>query len=311
MTIALDYRGPLTGEGGVSTLVDPATGRKLTTLPSASQAETDRAIEAAHTAFPAWKAVSPGDRARLLRQFAAVVEEHLDELAALEVAELRAHHRQRPLGGRQRPGRAELLLGRTRTTLRPADPGGRRHRHHLPRTARGGRHHRAVELPDAHCGLGFRPGARRRQHGGTQTRRGHPADRPAARPNWPGGRAARGRLHGIPGKGRSSAIASSPIQWSARSCFTGSTEVGKDIMARLRRPGKAGDAGTWRQEREHHLRRRRPRNGSGRSAGRRFRQRRPGLLRPIANPGATRRVRPLPRAARAGREGFRGGDPRG
>ena len=79
------YRGALTGEGGVSTLVDPATGRTLTTLPSASLAETDRAIEAAQAAFPAWKAVSPGDRARLLRRFAAVVEEHIGELAALEV----------------------------------------------------------------------------------------------------------------------------------------------------------------------------------------------------------------------------------
>jgi acyl-CoA reductase-like NAD-dependent aldehyde dehydrogenase len=85
MTAVLEYHGALSGEGGTSTLVDPATGRALTTLPSASLAETDRAIEAAHAAFPAWKAVSPGDRARLLRRFAAVVEEHIGELAALEV----------------------------------------------------------------------------------------------------------------------------------------------------------------------------------------------------------------------------------
>ena len=57
----------------------------MTQLPRASLAETDRAIEAAHAAFPAWKAVAPGDRARLLRRFAAVVEEHIDELARLEV----------------------------------------------------------------------------------------------------------------------------------------------------------------------------------------------------------------------------------
>ncbi len=79
------YRGELSGEGGASTLVDPTTGRTLTTLPSASLAETDQAIEAAQAAFPAWKAVSPGDRARLLRRFAAVVEEHIGELADLEV----------------------------------------------------------------------------------------------------------------------------------------------------------------------------------------------------------------------------------
>ena len=86
MTADLEYRGALSGEGGVSTLIDPATGRQLTTLPSASPAETDRAIEAANAAFPAWKAVSPGDRARLLRRFASVVEEHIGELAALEVS---------------------------------------------------------------------------------------------------------------------------------------------------------------------------------------------------------------------------------
>jgi len=48
-------------------------------------AETDAAIERAHKAFPAWKAVAPGDRARLLRRFAALVDEHIDELADLEV----------------------------------------------------------------------------------------------------------------------------------------------------------------------------------------------------------------------------------
>ena len=79
------YTGPLSGDGGSTTLIDPATGRSLLELPSASLAETDRAIAAAHAAFPSWRAVSPGERARLLRRFAAVVEEHLDELADLEV----------------------------------------------------------------------------------------------------------------------------------------------------------------------------------------------------------------------------------
>jgi acyl-CoA reductase-like NAD-dependent aldehyde dehydrogenase len=57
----------------------------LTSVPSLGVAETDAAIERAARAFPGWRAVAPGDRARLLRRFAVVVDEHLDELADLEV----------------------------------------------------------------------------------------------------------------------------------------------------------------------------------------------------------------------------------
>ena len=51
----------------------------------ASVEETDALIERAHEAFPAWRDVSPGERAPLLRRFAAVVDEHVEELAELEV----------------------------------------------------------------------------------------------------------------------------------------------------------------------------------------------------------------------------------
>jgi betaine-aldehyde dehydrogenase len=68
-----------------TTLVNPATGREIREVPSATEAETDAAIEAAHEAFPAWRDVAPGERARLLRAFAAVVDAHNEELARLEV----------------------------------------------------------------------------------------------------------------------------------------------------------------------------------------------------------------------------------
>ena len=83
--MTLTYTGSLSGEGGTTTLIDPATARELTTLPRASLVETDAAIEQANQAFPAWRAVAPGDRARLLRRFAAVVDDRLSELADLEV----------------------------------------------------------------------------------------------------------------------------------------------------------------------------------------------------------------------------------
>jgi len=64
---------------------NPATGAVLTHVPSASLEEVDAAIGRAATAFPAWRAVAPGDRARLLRRFADLVDAHAEELALLEV----------------------------------------------------------------------------------------------------------------------------------------------------------------------------------------------------------------------------------
>ena len=66
-------------------VVNPATEEFLAHVEPTDLAGTDAAIEAAARAFPAWRAVAPGERARLLRAFASVVEERIDELAAIEV----------------------------------------------------------------------------------------------------------------------------------------------------------------------------------------------------------------------------------
>jgi len=67
------------------TVINPATARPVTDVQLATLADTDAAIAEAQEAFTAWRAVAPGERARLLRRFAAVVDEHVDELAELEV----------------------------------------------------------------------------------------------------------------------------------------------------------------------------------------------------------------------------------
>jgi betaine-aldehyde dehydrogenase len=67
------------------TVVNPTTGEPVTEVTLASVEETDALIERAHEAFPAWRDVAPGERARLLRSFASIVDQHLDELADLEV----------------------------------------------------------------------------------------------------------------------------------------------------------------------------------------------------------------------------------
>src|SRR5215467_5925572 len=68
-----------------TTLINPATGREIREVPSATEADTDAAIARAHDAFPAWRDVAPGERARRLRAFAAIVDAHNEELARLEV----------------------------------------------------------------------------------------------------------------------------------------------------------------------------------------------------------------------------------
>jgi len=70
----------------VTVVRNPATGEEITSGPSLSEPEVDAAIARASVAFESWRHVAPGDRARLLRRFAASVDAHGEELAGLEVA---------------------------------------------------------------------------------------------------------------------------------------------------------------------------------------------------------------------------------
>ncbi|MGQ0840559.1 aldehyde dehydrogenase family protein [Actinokineospora sp.] len=65
---------------------NPATEEVVRTVELASVDETDAAIARAHAALPGWRAVAPADRARLLRRFADAVDADLENLARLEVA---------------------------------------------------------------------------------------------------------------------------------------------------------------------------------------------------------------------------------
>src|SRR5438067_1193683 len=67
-------------------VINPATEEVVAHVEPTAPAEVDRLIDRAATAFPAWRAVAPGDRARLLRRFASIVDSHVEELASLEVA---------------------------------------------------------------------------------------------------------------------------------------------------------------------------------------------------------------------------------
>jgi acyl-CoA reductase-like NAD-dependent aldehyde dehydrogenase len=67
-------------------VVNPATEVVVAEVPLADVEQTDAAIAAAEAAGPAWRAVSPADRGRLLRRFSEQVDAHSEELAQLEVA---------------------------------------------------------------------------------------------------------------------------------------------------------------------------------------------------------------------------------
>ena len=69
-----------------SAVINPVTAQQIAEVSSATLEETDDAIARAQEAFGPWRDVAPGERARLLRAFAAKVDLHLEELAQIEVA---------------------------------------------------------------------------------------------------------------------------------------------------------------------------------------------------------------------------------
>ncbi|AJF64279.1 aldehyde dehydrogenase [Streptomyces vietnamensis] len=68
-------------------VLNPATEELVATVPAATPADVDAAVARAGAAQRGWAAAAPADRARLLRRFAAVVDDHIEELARLEVTE--------------------------------------------------------------------------------------------------------------------------------------------------------------------------------------------------------------------------------
>lgn len=76
------WHAPLAG--GSAPTYNPAYNEVLGEAPVADAADVDAAVRAAHAAFPAWAAVPPIERGRLLRRAAAVLREHAMPLAQLD-----------------------------------------------------------------------------------------------------------------------------------------------------------------------------------------------------------------------------------
>ena len=65
-------------------VLEPATAAVLAEVPRAGVAEVDEAVARAKGALPAWRALAPGERARMLYALADTLAAHLEELAVLE-----------------------------------------------------------------------------------------------------------------------------------------------------------------------------------------------------------------------------------
>jgi betaine-aldehyde dehydrogenase len=80
-------------EGKTEEVVNPATGEAIAEAPLSTAEDVERAVAAARKAFDHWSTKPPGDRAAALLKLADAIEEHSDELAALESADAGKPHK--------------------------------------------------------------------------------------------------------------------------------------------------------------------------------------------------------------------------
>jgi len=77
-----EYVDPV--EGQTEPVLNPATGEVIAHAPLSTAADVDRAVTAARNAFDGWATTTPGERAGMVLKLADAIEEHGEELAALE-----------------------------------------------------------------------------------------------------------------------------------------------------------------------------------------------------------------------------------
>ena len=74
-------------DGATLDVNDPASGNTLGTVPRLGTAETRRAIEAANTAWPAWRGLTAKERSQRLRRWFDLMMEHQEDLAMIMTRE--------------------------------------------------------------------------------------------------------------------------------------------------------------------------------------------------------------------------------
>jgi succinate-semialdehyde dehydrogenase/glutarate-semialdehyde dehydrogenase len=74
-------------DGATFDVLDPATGKPIARVARLGAAETERAVQAAEAAFPAWSARSAKERETPLKAWARLIVENVEDLAAIMTAE--------------------------------------------------------------------------------------------------------------------------------------------------------------------------------------------------------------------------------
>lgn len=69
--------------GNTFAVLNPANNELIAYVPDQAQEDTSTAIAAAHAAFPKWKALTAKERSRILKRWASLVDENLENLATL------------------------------------------------------------------------------------------------------------------------------------------------------------------------------------------------------------------------------------
>ena len=71
-------------DGGTAEIINPSTGDTIGEVPNGTQADVDRAVDAAKAALPEWLETTPGERAEALLKLADALDANTEELALLE-----------------------------------------------------------------------------------------------------------------------------------------------------------------------------------------------------------------------------------
>jgi betaine-aldehyde dehydrogenase len=71
-------------DGATEPVINPATGEEIARAASSGREDVDRAVSAARSAFETWGSTPPSERAQALLRLADAIEEHGDEIAAIE-----------------------------------------------------------------------------------------------------------------------------------------------------------------------------------------------------------------------------------